>query len=331
MNPAAITPPTMNVEFVRAGAGSGKTFYLTRLLAEKLASGAARPSGVIATTVTVKAATELRERARATLLETGRLDLSAAIGQARISTVNSFCGQLVQRLCFELGISPDQSVLPEEDVKRLVAAALESVQTPAQMEQLLAVAGRLGLDEEGVLKTIAKIMEAARANNLSAPQVAAMAARNADAMLACWPQPSGDHTAALLQALDEVLPQLEAVREAGNATGVLANGIESVVQAREALAQGRLPWSEWHKLAGLNCGARQKPIVQAVQDIAKRHPAHNQFHVDVRGYLDLVFGLAAGALDAFAQAKRELGVMDFTDQEVMLLQAVQDFPLVRPR
>lgn len=48
--------------FIRAGAGSGKTFTLTQKLGELLDAGAVRPSGVIATTFTKKAVTELRER-----------------------------------------------------------------------------------------------------------------------------------------------------------------------------------------------------------------------------------------------------------------------------
>ena len=50
------------LRFVSAGAGSGKTYRLTQILHEKLSSGQARPAGVIATTFTRKAATELRER-----------------------------------------------------------------------------------------------------------------------------------------------------------------------------------------------------------------------------------------------------------------------------
>ena len=93
----------MNIEFVRAGAGSGKTYHLTHLLAGRLEDRSARASAVIATTFTVKAATELRERARSTLLNKGRLDLAAAVGQARIGTINSVCGQLIQRFSGSAG------------------------------------------------------------------------------------------------------------------------------------------------------------------------------------------------------------------------------------
>lgn len=320
---------TMNVEFVRAGAGSGKTYYLTHLLANRLKDGSARPHAVIATTFTVKAASQLRERARATLLKEGRLDLSAAIGQARIGTVNSVCGQLIQRFCFELGISPEQTVLDEAQGRRLVRIAIESVQSPHHAAQLMAIAGRLGIDEESLTDAISKIMDAARANNLQPDAVARMGRLNADAMLANWPPPDGDYTAALEHALATVQPQLEAVHAAGNATKVLTDGIDQVARARERLANERLPWSEWHKLAGLAAGAKQAQICGLVQDQARRHGSHNQFHADVREYLEAVFGLAARALQVFADTKRDLGVVDFTDQEVMLLRALQSSELVR--
>jgi ATP-dependent exoDNAse (exonuclease V) beta subunit len=95
------------VEFVSAGAGSGKTYRLTQIVSAALADGSARPQGILATTFTIKAAAELRERARAKLLESGRVDLASAVGQARIGTVNSVCGELLSRFCFEVGMSPD--------------------------------------------------------------------------------------------------------------------------------------------------------------------------------------------------------------------------------
>ena len=59
------------IRFVSAGAGSGKTYHLTHILHEKLISKQATPGGVIATTFTRKAATELRERVRTALRKKG--------------------------------------------------------------------------------------------------------------------------------------------------------------------------------------------------------------------------------------------------------------------
>jgi len=319
----------IKVEFVRAGAGSGKTFYLTNLLAQRLRDGEARPHAVIATTFTVKAATELRERARKTLLGSGRLDLASAIGQARIGTVNSVCGQLIQRFCFELGISPDQTVVKEEGVERLIRIAIENVQTFEESSKLASLAVRLSIKPDDLTRAIKNIVDLARSNNISPDQIAAMGAANADAMLACWPDPDGDYTAELEQALTAARNELEARVAAGGAYRVTKEGLEQVRSALEALAQGRMTWSGWHTLTTFGAGADHKQVVAAIKEVAQRHPRHTRFHADVRDYLQHVFGLAGRAMDAFAQAKIERGVVDYTDQEVMLLRAVQEQKLVR--
>jgi ATP-dependent exoDNAse (exonuclease V) beta subunit len=77
------------LRFLSAGAGSGKTYRLTQILHDMLVDGGVRPEGVLATTFTNKAATELRERVRSHLIKQGQYAYASAIGQARIGTVNS--------------------------------------------------------------------------------------------------------------------------------------------------------------------------------------------------------------------------------------------------
>ena len=72
-----------HITFISAGAGSGKTHRLTEILHRELTTGGVRPAGVIATTFTKKAATELRERVREHLLKQGNFGLANAMGQGR--------------------------------------------------------------------------------------------------------------------------------------------------------------------------------------------------------------------------------------------------------
>lgn len=332
----------MNVEFVRAGAGSGKTYYLTHLLAGRLEDKSARAHAVIATTFTVKAATELRERARATLLNRGRLDLAAAVGQSRIGTINSVCGQLIQRFCFELGVSPDQQILDEQQASRVARIALESVQTPDEVRRLVTVAHRLGVGlarfsagsteqrrERAISETLRELMRSARENNLSPAQLAAMGAKNADAMLASWPVPVAGVLADLSVALDKAIAELEAARLKGNKADNLRKGIDKCLDAKQQLDQGSLPWSGWVALAKLDAGAPQREMVAPLQASASRHGLCADFHSDVREYLALTFGVASRGLQAFEDAKREMGVVDFTDQEVMLLRGLKESAVVQ--
>ena len=155
-----------NIEFISAGAGSGKTYKLTETLAQALESGAARPHAIIATTFTVKAATELRERARSWLLDRGRIDLATAIGQARLGTVNSVCGQMLRRFCFELGLSPDQTVLSEGQSKRLLKATLSETMDPAGQAELVRLTNRFGIEQADWSKTVEAVVKAALDNDI---------------------------------------------------------------------------------------------------------------------------------------------------------------------
>ena len=136
-----------HIRFISAGAGSGKTYRITEDLERMLASGAVRPSGVIATTFTRMAATELRERGRQKLISVGELQQAAQMGQALIGTVNGVCGEMLSRFAFEAGLSPVQKVLEEEAADRLFAAALESElgEEPERIRRVNRLSRRLGL------------------------------------------------------------------------------------------------------------------------------------------------------------------------------------------
>ena len=53
-----------NITYYNAGAGAGKTYTLTNILADKIQSGELKPKQVILTTFTEAAAAEFRERAK---------------------------------------------------------------------------------------------------------------------------------------------------------------------------------------------------------------------------------------------------------------------------
>ena len=140
-----------HIKFISAGAGSGKTYRLTEDLAAMLQSGEVHPSGVIATTFTRLAAGELRESLRQKLMNTGQHEQAAHMGHALIGTVNSICGQLLERFAFEAGLSPDQKVLEEGDAQRLFGESLEAAleQQSDRIRKLNGIAYRFGLVDKG--------------------------------------------------------------------------------------------------------------------------------------------------------------------------------------
>jgi superfamily I DNA/RNA helicase len=135
------------IRFISAGAGSGKTFALATLLQEELSSGRVQPGGVLATTFTTRAATELRERVQAHLIDAGAHALATAMGSARVGTVNSVCGLLLQRFAFEAGLSTEQRVLDEPSSALLLRKTLDAVIEGTVLRELLEVAQRLSLQD----------------------------------------------------------------------------------------------------------------------------------------------------------------------------------------
>ncbi len=303
------------LRFVSAGAGSGKTYRLTQILYEKLSSGEARPAGVIATTFTRKAATELRERVRTALLEKGEFALANSMGQARIGTVNSVCGGFLERFAFEAGLAPEQRVLEEAQSGALVREAIDTVSDSATVQQLVELARRLGVESwEGALKSL---IDQARANDIAPARLATFGERNARDLLAHFPPPATDDLdATLATAIEAAVAEIEK-----RATGK-KNTAEYVGLARETLRvvqAGTASWADWVKLSKAAPEAGLKAVAQPVTDIAGRFAAHPRLRQDIERYLAAIFALAARALDAYAHRKRELGVIDFVDQEHLFL------------
>lgn len=325
-----------NIEFISAGAGSGKTYKLTETLAQALESGAARPHAILATTFTVKAATELRERARSRLLENGRIDLATAIGQARLGTVNSVCGQMLKRFCFELGLSPDQTVLAEGQSKRLLKATLAESMDAAAQAELVWLTGRFGIEQADWSKTVESVVKAALDNDIAPTALRTMGAQNADSMLANWPAPTAgpDPTDVLVTALSKAHQEVAAYAEQQLAAGAkvadnLFKGLDGLQKLDRLFREDRWCWPDWIGAAGIDAGAKVRDILLPVKAAAQAHESHPAFHAEVRRYLDLVFNLAADVLDAYEQAKKALGTVDFSDQEVLLLRALRTRPSVR--
>lgn len=103
------------IDYISAGAGSGKTYKLTHELADRIERGEIRPEEVIMTTFTIKAAEELRERAKAVLYERGLFDEAERLDQALIGTIHSIAYTLIRKYWYYLGVSPELRVMTDED------------------------------------------------------------------------------------------------------------------------------------------------------------------------------------------------------------------------
>ena len=323
-----------HIRFISAGAGSGKTYRITQDLQAMLANGEAQPSGVIATTFTRLAATELKERVRQKLMSDGYTELAAQIGQALIGTVNGICGELLVRFAFEAGLSPDQKVLEEEQASRLFGAALEGLleEEPDRIPRLNSMARRLGLIDDHYQpnwrREVMGVASAARANNMNPQQVRDSAAMSNESLLTQFAPQYPSHRDLNSELLGAVSNAIDGVDFDSDKTKGTASYIRQLIGVRVALQQDRLPWSEWVKLSKAKPTKKSEHLAEPVQIIAGDFEKHPALREDIRIFCTEVFDLAAGSIEAYQQLKVRQGLLDFVDQERRLYELL-DHPHVK--
>jgi ATP-dependent helicase/nuclease subunit A len=318
------------IQVISASAGSGKTHRLVNELEAALIRGDApvRPEAVVATTFTVKAAAELRERVRSRLLERELADKAQRLGAARIGTVNSICSQLVTEFAFDLGVSPETEVLDEEAADAAFRHALSGLVSSRHDEgegaitacsaaaaELMTIGERF--HDLDWLDDVKKLASLARANRIGPAALRTCAARSADGLLAHFQEEAGDATK-IEKALEEAIERFLAspLDETKTTKGVKASANQALAQLK---ARRALMWWTWAKLAAEEPAAGSKARYEPVRLAARGYERHPGLRQDLRRAIELVFELAAEALEAYAAHKRDWGLIDFIDQETLAL------------
>ena len=120
-----------HVTYISAGAGSGKTYTLTSILADLIVKEKATPDQFILTTFTEAAASEFREKAKAKIYEHTEYakyaEAAERLDQSMIGTVDSIANKFVQKYWYLLGVSPDQKLIDDEQKKIFISQVLQSV------------------------------------------------------------------------------------------------------------------------------------------------------------------------------------------------------------
>lgn len=116
-----------NVTYINAGAGSGKTYTLTNILAEELKANTVLPSQVILTTFTELAASEFREKARQQILAAGNLSAAAQMDSASIGTVHSIALNFIKKFWYLLDYGADIQTISERDEDFYMSQSLSRI------------------------------------------------------------------------------------------------------------------------------------------------------------------------------------------------------------
>ena len=120
---------------VSAGAGSGKTFTLTKRIAHAFEEGYVTDiDQVLAITFTRKAAGELKSRLKAELRAIGRIDQALKVDDAWVSTIHSMCSRMLRAHALEMGIDPAFKDLENADAEEFLRRAIDEVLREVQAD-----------------------------------------------------------------------------------------------------------------------------------------------------------------------------------------------------
>lgn len=313
----------MSVHVVSASAGTGKTYRLTGEVTRALVEGTARPEGVVAITYTKKAAAELESRIRTDLVRAGRGDLAARVRDGYLGTVHSVCERLLREFALEAGHSPYLEPIAEPQREKLFGEALAAVLAGREAE-IEPIAFRFGLEgwERNPLRAL---VDLARENGLDGAALRAAGEKSLATLLAVLPpveSSEADYVAALAAEAEEADRRLRALDRPGKAAAARRDAIAELVRA---LSRSSLPpWAAQLRAVRHDWTVPETPIVAPFVALVGRHLACARFRADLEELTRAIFGVAADALDAYAEAKQAARVVDFQDMLALAARLLGD-------
>jgi len=312
-----------NIELINASAGSGKTFNLTQRIVEALKSGI-DPEELMATTFTNKAADELRERIRVELLKNKQAEEAGRIYDGFIGTVNSICARLLKEYALDAGMSPAIDVMPENDGDRIFNIAIDSA-IELYAGSMEASARRLQLDGRGTgfsknddwRDHVKKIADLARSNLILPDTLRECAVNSWESVQMFFDPPVQKNLEEeLLDAITLAVNHLESIDITTKKSQKVLDELKDI---KKRFDNKYFTWSDWVRLTKLDPGRGEKDIVEPVCAVADQVLCYPRFQEDVRQMIEGSFKCAIGALEGYEAFKREHGLMDFTDQETLVL------------
>lgn len=321
-----------NIQIINAGAGSGKTYQITQEIFTAIAEDGLHPDQIIATTFTRKAAAELSGRIRSRLAEEGQFAAARSMSAALIGTVNSVCGHLLQRYCYEAGITPEVTMLGENESPLVLAEAVSEAAEAQEIEELDRLSFSFGYNDAGWKggaqhnwhDDVRKLIELARSNALAAEDIVHHAELSVEEITALLPHTENSWSELRTAIGDEIERALgligseDTTKDTKNAKRLLTQLLRDVQSGNE------VKWSDLERLTDLKTGAKSRDAVEALGTLASDFYGCREYRRDISRYINTVSTLAVRTMDILAHKKRWMGVMDFVDQEAELLHALEN-------
>ena len=326
---------------VPAGAGAGKTHRIKEQLTEWVRAGDVRPERILAVTFTEAAAGELRERIRTSLLEAGMIDAALAVERAYVSTIHGLGLRVLTEHAFAAGSAPQPRHLSDAERDLLIRQALAHCEV---LDPVMANPERYGYArtwaegvEDGFRGAVLRMIDLLRGLGDAGSDPALIDAACARltriyGKTLADGEPLRARLSDAAQAMLAMFPN-GCVDMPGLKGGPLATFRADLKNLRGAVESDRLTWEWklWGKLRDLRMAKRGCPTpegydahAQAVMQAAHAIVDHPGPLADADLHLRCLIGGAQAIMADYAERKRALGVIDFSDMIVQAERLLRD-------
>jgi len=320
----------MSITFISAGAGSGKTHTLTQKIREEILNNTP-PENILATTFTIKAAAEIRERVHSQLLHEKNTVIANKANSVLIGTINSVCGTLLSRYALRAGMSPDLTVVDASGaaaILRQVVMSTVSEEHKITLDEIENRFDRQWKDKMTWNVAIAGIVDLMRSYQIDPSRLKKIGEDNASAMCAVLGPALADSDSSLVSVLEEAIKELDAIPAKNKTTKAFKNYHDLCLDASRDIGTFRDKWNYRVDLAKVNKTRGCEEPSDRIRSAAESWKSNPKLHADIKTYIELIFSAAADAGEAYRDYKARNGLIDFTDQEAVLCRLLDEEEVV---
>lgn len=333
---------------VPAGAGAGKTHRIKTQLSDWVRRGIVRPERILAVTFTEAAASELRARIRAGLLEDGLVTAALAVERAYVSTIHGLGLRLLTEHALAANASPQPRHLGDAErdllIRQALAHAVELDPIKADPERFGYAANWLAGDtvEDSLRGRVLAMIDLMRGlgDKGGDPELIAPALARLDKI---YGDTLADPAAARAALESAVTGMVAAFPQGGMATVTAKTNVEKLEKnlalfrkvMRDPTVLDR-DWGLWQSLRGLFTSNRSSKtpdgydaLATAIMEAAEVLPHHPGPLSDAKLHLGCLIRCAQEVMEAYEQRKQALGLIDFADMITSAERLLRTDPAVR--
>lgn len=335
-----------SITVIPAGAGSGKTYKVQQALGEWVESNDILPERIVAVTFTEAAAGELRERIRSRLLDLNRTEDALKLDQAYISTIHGFGLKILTEFAFESGLTPKPRLLNEDEQSALIRHSLAHTTKVKEIIQNLSAYGytynfhNKKSPEDVFRKDILDIIMMLRSmgwqyesSDYSVHAVEWIKQHYGNTLKSnTLNKDLHQKVSSLLKHFPECLAE-----EFGSSDAAIKdfkNNYKDLKKSSDIDAFDS-DWGLWASLRKLRISNRvcklpeeYDELAQQVMDAADQLPFHPGPLLHASGHIEALLAAGQEVLLHYSEAKRESGLVDYSDMIAMAYNLINENPEV---